>query len=260
MRPDREGFKKFVAALPNAGKLLGLTHVTTGYLMREVLDMGEIRAIEKCDVLKEPVVYAFYGRSAFRSSRGEEPTSLTFQLPAVFLLDPEAVPKPTHVFAFDSGAFMNGYMDEYLDSHMPLFDFLLEPNVTMAARIAEFFFGGSEGYMANVPSSGVTVPSAAFEALSYHALIEKGGRGQNRLDDRVSTVELTFLEPLDILAVVRACVIPADLATDPDFGGRMKKMGIQVEPYAWMAGGRPSEYHMLIRHLVGGLYKNWGWL
>src|SRR5687767_3373425 len=76
MRPDREDLKKFVASLPRTNRELGLTHITNGYVLRESLDRGDLRPVNKCEVFNEAVLYAFYGRPAFRRTGDERPTDL----------------------------------------------------------------------------------------------------------------------------------------------------------------------------------------
>ena len=97
-RPDRDDLRRLVGSLPRPPKLLGLTHVTTGYIFREVLDGGTLAAKEKCNVLNEPVIYAFYGRSAFRRADDGKPTDLPFLFPVVCIIDPAATPPPKYLF------------------------------------------------------------------------------------------------------------------------------------------------------------------
>lgn len=260
-RPDRTDFANFVAALPPAKGLLGLTHVTTGYLLREILDAGRIAAVDDCPVLKKPLVYAFYGRSAFRSSRSEDPSDLAYQFPAVLVLDPAKTPAPAYAFGFDSGAFVNNFMDDYLDPHMPLFDFHVRPDVASAAALAQHFFGGGKGFLRNQPLPAQESPASNFELASYQRMLHAGGRGSqsNRLDDRVSTPELIFADPIPLIGAVRGAVLPDILAGDEVIGGRLADAGVTVREYAWSPSSRPSEYHMLIRTLVEGLYAEFGW-
>lgn len=261
MRSDRDSFRRFVASLPpHRTKLLGLTHVATGYILREILDVREIRAFEMCKILNEPVVYAFYGRASFRGGEDDTPTDLPFLFPVVFVIDPAAIPTPKYLFGFDSGAFMSGYMNDYLDPHMPLFDFLLEPDVTTAARLVKFFFGKSQSYLLNSPRSNVRVPQGNFELVSYQKLLMAGGRGLKKLDDRASTPELVFDKPINLVQAVKAIILPDMLSDDPEIGGRIVSLGIKNDGYEWSGVSRPSEYHMVIRRRVRTIYRSLGWL
>lgn len=257
-RPDRTHLADFVAGLPQPASRLGLTHVTTGYLMREILDASKIWSPMDCPVLGEPLVYAFYGRAAFRSGRADVPSDLAFQFPAVLILDPDQTPAPKYVFGFDSGAFMDGRMDDYLDPHMPLFDFHLKPDVASAAALAAYFFETSEKFWKNQPNANLEAPPSNFELDSYMRMV-RAGPSSNRLDDRVSTPELIFDQAIDLVPAVRAAVLPDVLSGDPQIGGRLAAAGILVREYEWQSLSRPAEYHMDIRKLIRGVYDALGW-
>ncbi|HLZ77142.1 hypothetical protein [Phenylobacterium sp.] len=258
-RPDRTDFARYVAALPPSNFRLGLTHVTTGYFLRDILDAKKITAMSDCPVLGRPLVYAFYGRPAYRTKHADTPSDLPFLFPAVLILDPDKVPRPRHVFGFDSGAFIAGLMDDYLDPYMPLFDFHLEPNVQSAARLAQTFFRTPRDFLNNNPTTSVSVPAGNFEAVSFSKMVSANGRGANQLDDRVSTPELIFDE-IPIEDCVRAAILPDALAADPEIGGRIEGMGVQVKDYEWSGASRPSEYHRTIRKIAYGVFEDLKWL
>lgn len=193
-RADRTDFAAYVAALPPSNFKLGLTHVTTGYFMRDILDARKIAPTGPCPVLNQPLVYAFYGRPAYRNKADDTPSDLAYVFPAVLLLDPEKTPRAKHAFGFDTGAFMAGMMDDYVDPYMPLFDFHLPPDVQSAARLAQKFFGTPRDFLSNKPADAADVPPGEYEVVSYSKMVSSSGRGTNRLDDRISTPEFAFDE------------------------------------------------------------------
>lgn len=258
-RADRKDFAAYVAALPPSDFKLGLTHVTTGYFLRDILDARKIVPPAPCPVLNQPLVYAFYGRPGYRNKADSMPSDLPYVFPAVLLLDPEKTPKPKHVFGFDSGAFVAGMMDDYVDPYMPLFDFHLEPDVQSAARLAKAFFGTPRDYLDNKPITHAAVPAGEYEAFSYSKMVVSNGRGANRLDDRISTPELIFDE-IPIEDCVVAAIVPDVLAGDPKIGGRIEAMGVKVRDYEWSGASRPSEYHRQIRQIAYGVFEDFGWL
>jgi hypothetical protein len=259
-RPTHSGFRDLVQALPVADKMLGLTHITSSYLLRDIVQAGQIEADEPCRIIGEPVSYAFYGRAAFRAKGDFEPSDLTALFPTVLVLDPYKVPPPKYVFAFDSGAFMEGLMDQYLHPYMPLFDFLLQPEPMAAARLIKAVFPSPDHYFYNQPKISFDVPSSNFEAESYTKLLMSGGRGEPRLDDRASTPELLFADPISLKDCVVAAVVPHTLSEDPEIGGRLSAHGVQVLDYPFTGSSRPGESHLLVRSLVQAVYKQRGWL
>ena len=257
-RLSRSDLASFVQSLPDSKKLLGLTHITSSYLLREIIEAGSIQAQEPCPVIREPVTYAYYGRAAFRGREDSKPTNLSFLFPSVLIVDPQRVPLPKYVFGFDSGAFVNGIMDPYLHRYMPLFDFLLAPEPRSAARLVAAVFQTDEDYFRNRPSANFQVPTSNFEAEAYRQIVLAAGDG--RLDDRVSTPELIFSDPINLRDSVRAAVLPDTLASDPMIGGALKAFGVTIYEYPWTNGSRPAESHFVVRNLVQLAYRNLKWL
>lgn len=207
-RPPRENLARYVATLPKPKSLLGLTHVTSSYVLRDILDSEEINSVSKCSVLNESVTYAFYGRTAFRYKDAMVPANISSLFPSVLILDPRSVPKPKYVFGFDSGAFYDGAMDQHLHPYMPLFDFLLSPDPISAAQLINAVFLNNEDYFHNRVNPAFEVPIGNFEAESYQSIVKSGGQGNVRLDDRLSTPEFVFAEPIYLKDAVRAVIVP----------------------------------------------------
>ena len=259
-RPPRTDFAKFVDALPGASKLLGLTHITSSYNLRDILEQGSLENFETCEVLEERVVYAFYGRAAFRTPQGNVPASLTSRCPTVLILDPNAVPPPKYAFGFDSGAFMDRMMDPHLDRYMPLFDFLITPDPAAAAKLIGAVFGNNENFLLNRPQGQLVAPIGNFEAESYLSIVRSDGLGERRMDDRYSTPEFVFAHPINIQRCIKAAVMPDDLAHDPNFGGLLRSYDAKVFEYQWVRGSRPDELQMQLRGLVRLAYESLKWL
>jgi hypothetical protein len=259
-RPHRKDLANFVDSLPKPTKMLGLTHVTSSYALRDIIDLEEIKAVSKCKVLEEEVIYAFYGRTAYRYKDEMVPANISSLFPSVLILDPERVPKPKYVFGFDSGAFYDGAMDQHLHPYMPLFDFLLSPDPSSAARLVAAVFDNNEDYFQNRSNPNFQVPNGNFEAESYHSLVKSGGQGNIRLDDRLSTPEFVFSDPIALKIAVRAAILPDTLAAEPNIGGRLRGLGIRVDAYPWTTCGRPGENHFYIQSLAKSIYVDLGWI
>lgn len=259
-RPSHSDFAKFVEGLPLPKSLLGLTHITSSYLLRDIVESGAIQAYGPCKIIGENLTYAFYGRAAFRGSAEFEPASLPCLFPSVLVLDPSAVPQPKYVFGFDSGAFVEGMMDPYLHPYMPLFDFLLAPDASSAAKLIGAVFETPDDYFRNRPSTKFQVPPSNFEAQCYKAIVQSAAQGAGKLDDRASTPELLFADAIELGASVRAAVLPDTLASDPNIGGALKGYGVEVHEYPWTSSSRPGENHFVVRQLVQSIYKEREWL
>ena len=218
-RADRVDFSNFVQKLPIADKALGLTHITNSYVLREIAEIGRVEP-SLCTTLNEHVIYAFYGRAAFRDSNEFQPTNLSSLYPSVLVFDPKALPKPKYVFPFDSGAFVNGMMDQFLHPYMPLFDFAMVPDVSSAATLVKAMFGDAKSYFENTPSSNLNAPPSNFEVDSYIKIVFANGRtNTSSLDERASTPEFIFADALELKKSVIAAVLPDTLANDDAVGG-----------------------------------------
>lgn len=259
-RPLRSGLLKFVEGLILPHSLLGLTHITTSYSLRDVLAAGQIAPEEPCEVLGENVTYAFYGRAAFRSGTDFSPTTLSSLVPTVLVLDPRKVPEPKYVLPFDSGAFVAGRMDGFLHPYMPLFDFLLAPTTSSAAKLVNAVFGSNENYLLNKARGDFEVPNGDFEAESYRKIVLNSGMGADGLDDRAATPELIFDKAIPVKDSVVAAVIPDCLSLDEAIGGVLRGSKVEIYDYPWTSASRPNEYHFVIRQLVQTIYKKQGWL
>ncbi|WP_456620070.1 MULTISPECIES: hypothetical protein [unclassified Bradyrhizobium] len=229
--------------------------------MRDLITAGRIEAYEKCSVLGELVTYAFYGRAAFRGKFEFAPTTLSALFPSVLILDPATVPTPAYVFPFDSGAFVDNMMDAFLHPYMPLFDFLLAPDIQSAAKLVTAVFGTNENFLRNTPLMTFDVPSSNFEADCYKKLaLANGATSSGDLDDRASTPEIIFKDAIELRKSVVAAVLPDTLAADAKIGGALRAFDVDVYDYVWTSGSRPGENHFVVRNLIQTIYRRQGWL
>lgn len=259
-RPSRTDFLNFVQKLTSAGKTLGLTHVTNSYVLREIVETGRVEP-SLCKVLGESVIYAFYGRVAFRDTSEFQPTNLSSLFPSVLVFDPHKLPKAKYVFPFDSGAFMDGMMDQFLHPYMPLFDFALLPDISSAANLVKAMFGDAKSYFENTPSSDLIVAPSNFEADSYIKIVFANSRtNASNLDERASTPECLFAEVLELKKCVSAIVLPDTLANDPTIRSAIEACNVEIHEYPWTRGSRPNENHFVVQNLIRSIYEQRGWL
>src|SRR4051794_38754532 len=105
--------RRFLASYSSTPGFLPFTHITRAYSFDEMLD-GETLEPTLCDVFKEPLVYLFYSRPAYRAKQGNN-ARLEFEWPIVFLFDAEKIAPIKRVFPFDSGAFSLGLYEAFFD-------------------------------------------------------------------------------------------------------------------------------------------------
>ena len=148
-------------------------------------------------------------------------------------------------------------MDQYLHPYMPLFDFLLAPDLASVASLVNAAFGGHDAYFRNNPRTDFDVPSSNFEANSYRHIVSKGVED---LDDRGTTPELVFAERIELAKSVRAVILPDVLEKDPQIHHSLRKYKLDVLDYPFMSYSRPIKSHFAVRQLVEDAYRRYGWL
>lgn len=141
---------------------------------------------------------------------------------------------------------------------MPLFDFHVQPEVASAAALVSHFFEPGDGFWKNRPVTTVKAPASNFELQSYLKLLHAGPTS-NEMDDRINTPEVIFDVPINLIAGVKAAILPDELAGEDGIGGRLSALGLTIREYEWSTLSRPAEHHSTIRKLVRGLYAEFGW-
>lgn len=191
---------------------LPITHVTLGRNLQTILQNGAL-ATKRCDWMEQDLVYAFYGRPAYRPvipKQNDNQNSLQVHndiplLPVCFLLDMEKVGIPIHQYPFDTGAFLGGLLDEdfslitgmsekELKERLP--DFLLTNTLENSPRFVKAFFESNQGYFRGHPRSGNTINFNGDDAKYFLEMASKTGRSNT--DDRKSTIEYQFDEPISL--------------------------------------------------------------
>ncbi|MEE8059094.1 MAG: hypothetical protein V3T17_14845 [Pseudomonadales bacterium] len=179
-------FSKFLNSSARQ-KCMPLLHTCDGYAFREVVEQKKLKT-SPCNVYKgESLLYFFYGRPSYRTSRNIGPVSHEAFMPVVILLSPDAVRSPKRIAPFDTGAFDSMLFEAHMHPEMDRDDFLLEPQMDMPSRLVSKFYGSNEQYY-NANPIHLDISPLEFEAKSYYSLISSKVR--TSYDDRKETVEI----------------------------------------------------------------------
>jgi hypothetical protein len=250
-------FGSFIAAQPEVDGVLPATHISDGFGFRAILDCGELRP-EPCSVFdNEPLLYLFYGRPSYRVNSQVLASAIDAYAPVCFVLRPASAERPRRVFPFDSGAFHAERFSEAMHRKMMRDDFALEPGPSSPRKLISLFFGTNDRYMRNEPIEAVTVPGLAFEASSYHTLINS--RHENVFDERISAIEIQLDEPLPLAGNVEAVVMPDRFAI-PEVLALLEAVGAVPLLYDYVARLRPEAFTGNIYQLVRDYYRSRGYL
>lgn len=206
-------FSSFVKLSCEALPRMPLVHTCEAFEFRDIAAESELKPAP-CEVFKEPLLYFFYGRPAYRPSKDRRPVSHAAFLPISIVVDATTVSSPTRVAPFDTGAFLAGLYADYVHPKMSVKDFLLEPTVDMPARIVGKFFGSNAAYFYGRPQH-MGLPPFEFEVNSYYNLIR--GEATSDADDRRSCVEIQTNQAIQLDAKqVLLVVLPAIFLDVPE--------------------------------------------
>jgi len=166
-----------------------------------------------CSVFKEPLLYFFYGRPAYRPIGVVEPTSLNACSLVSFVVDSNSVGRPKRIFPFDSGGLQGGIYSKFVHPGMKLTNFELVGTLDNIRKLVTLFFGTNSNYYRGKCLPEVNFSAMEFEAQCYYELIRT--LAQTKPDDRRGTVEVQFDAAVDFSACkVDAVIVPEDFLDD----------------------------------------------
>jgi len=238
---------------------LPLVH-TTEYFRLASIQASNMLQPSDCAIFKEPLLYFFYGRPAYRDSSQTTPTRDVGFYPICFVFRPATIGKKAkRLYPFDTGASQYGLYEPDIQRTEALVSYQVQEIVDNARKIVSSFFETEEQYLSNNPKRGLRFGPTEIEAESYYRLITGGG--DPNCDDRRSAVEIQIAECLDIRQGIIAVALPTCFLEDEDLANTLLKVWRAV-PLTYDAdiGMRPIEFHGTIRHLVRQFYRQSGLL
>ena len=250
-------FGSFISEQQAIDGVLPVTHVSDGFGFRAILTSGQLTP-EPCRIFDaEPLLYLFDGRPAYRVNSPILSSGIDAYTPVCFILRPSTAERPRRVFPFDTGAFQGDRFSEAMHRKMMRDDFALDPREDSPRKLISLYFGTHERYMRNEPIESVDLPGLAFEASSYHTLINS--RHENDFDERISAIEIQLDCPLPLAGNVEAIVMPDRFAI-PEVLEALEAMGAVALTYDYIARLRPEAYTSNIYQLVRDYYRSKGYL
>lgn len=224
-------------------------HTTDGHGLRSMIESGTIRP-QLCTVFNENLIYAFYGRPAYRS-RHDGSIGLAARAPVIVIFSPDLAVRGTRLYPFDTGAYAAGRYHRWLHSNTAVDDFALPATNEAARKHVSAFFQSNENYLQVRPGTPGVEYHGEFEVEQLaHILSDLDA---DEADTRRLAMELQVdtAIPLD-QTIVESLVLPAELqdarwlkAFLDDSGA-----GIRIRPYDLQPNRRLEEYQMLLEDYV----------
>lgn len=226
---------------------LPLVHVTNSWGAKGIAKKRKFET-KFCDIFGVDLAYFFVLRPAYLSKLGSDKTQFLDYAPAAFILKPEAVPQPYHVYPFDTGAGARGAYKEKAHKFVPLEAYALEESHQAAAKFVQWAFGTAAAYFRAELRSDLDSEIGPEESVAqgYLAVARIGVEKSRSHDTRSSTIELASSQNVDIADNIRLLIVPDKLleGADPFCASveTLRQRGTVVRNYNWRPNTSPNQY------------------
>jgi len=239
---------------------LPLVHVTAAWPAKEIVRSGKFTT-KHCDVFQTELLYFFVLRPAYRSKFGQKESHQLSRFPVVFILRPEAVADPRHVYPFDTGGAAKGAFSKQADPYVPLEDYALEPTQAGAVGHIGWAFGTLDAYFEGRLRDGLLdgIPAGESVTRGFIDVARMGVEGSNDHDKRASTVELAASHNIDLKGNVELVILPKQyLEGNTALLDELTDLGADIELYDWQPNRAPDEFQKDIMRISREWYQRKG--
>ena len=223
-----------------------LVHVTAVWPAQEIIKIGKI--IPKfCKLFRRELAYFFVMRPAYQSKFGNEASHQISRFPFVFVLRPESVLNPIHVYPFDTGAAASGAFSAQADRFVPLEDYALAANHGAISRFIMWAFRTPERYFDGYLDTDLVSKTAPAESVvvSYFDIARMGFEGSNIHDERASAIEVTSDHNVELdrllLIIYPKQLLDGNKLLEQRFD-ELRKNGTEFRSYDWQPNRAPNEF------------------
>ncbi|MGX9962771.1 hypothetical protein ACVFYP_05580 [Roseomonas sp. F4] len=256
--PPHQHLRTITEATVEVSDVLDLVHVTpAGFALNALLNGGQIET-RNCEVFGRPLAYFFIGRAAYRLRDGDKKARDAVRFPAAFVVEPDKLPQPYHVYPTDTGAMAHGHFPGVLMPSMTLEAHALENNLPAARRLITWAFGNYERYLDAALQPERELEQWQTAGLSYLAIARLAGSGQNTpVDARASSIEVAYSDHVPLRDHGRLVVLPDALLENPRSGvkntelmDRLREFSLEPLTYKWRQGDTPDSHMADVARLV----------
>lgn len=242
-----------------------LIHVASVGTGREIIESGKLET-RRCAIFKDTeLVYFFALRPAYRLKDGSEKSDKLNYFPCVFVVSPDNLREPFHVYPFDTGGAIAGVFDNKADRTIPLDDYELDPTLDAAGRHIRWAFGDVESYLRGDIRSDLLndVPRHDTVTWGFADIAELASSQRNDADYRASAVEIAYDRHISLKDNVRLIVIPKQYIEDPKgenkaFLEKLIELNISWKTYDWQPNRAPDDFLHEISDIVTIFYRDNG--
>jgi hypothetical protein len=258
LRPVR--LNQYLASVNLPGETkLPWVHSTSASNLMDIIADGKILAAP-CRVFRgDKLCYLFLGRPAYKAKNAENPS--VWQLPVAFVVRFEKPPPIKRAFPFDSGAFYDRRLPDYI-TMFKMDGYNLAGNPDLIGRLVSFFFKSSDRYFFRRPAGEEEIkeqhnldPRHA-EVLALSKLYLEGSSPE--FDDRAAAIELQIEQDIELRKEnLLGIVMPKEYARVPELMQSIRSLTSNVETYDLMPLGLNSHFNFLYQGVIN-IYKTSG--
>lgn len=239
---------------------LPLVHVTAVGRARDIVRTGRLET-RRCRELGRELLYFFALKPAYGLKDGDDKSHQINRFPFVFVLAPEAVPNPYHVYPFDTGGALTGLFAG-ADPFVWFEDYELEPSHAAVTRYLSWMFGSVDAYYEGEIRPDILNGVEPYQTVTRGIvdIARMPATGSNRPDGRAAAIEVASSHNVGLQGHVRLAVIPKQYlqgdGNDPnaEFMELLKAQGIRWRTYDWQPNRSPNEYRDEIARIVKAFY------
>ena len=227
---------------------LPLVHTCDGYTFRDVIKTM-ILNVTKCDTFTdEKLLYTYYGKPTYRTSKETDADSFRYNLPVVMILDYEKIRNsPKRVVALDSGAFVNGLFKDYMSPKMNVEGFMISEDISGASRLVNYFYGSNRNYMNEHVKKDIEHDPLDFEIEAYFELISN--KRKSKFDNRKQSIEIQFENPIDLYDSLMCIILPEVFLENQLLSNLLRNNNIMYKKYE-QEFQNPNQYYSTLSSLT----------
>ncbi|MDX8347384.1 hypothetical protein SLH49_05230 [Cognatiyoonia sp. IB215446] len=258
MMSHNKRFQDFIQLSLPAEPILPAVHTTTVTAFSSILDAGKI-SLTECKFYKEPLLYLFYGKPAYKiQGRQNAATKILGDAAVTFVFNVHSLPKIHKSFALDTGAAFGSRYDQLLPAGLEIDDFGMSGEYTDFARFVTCFFGSNRDYYLGNPSnkndpSPLDVVSTSMRDIANSV-------SSDRFDERACSCEIQLQADILLSDTSMVTIIMPDRLFD-DEEVRRALTAWKIKPVLYrMKRALPSERTEIIAEKLGDFYESEGYI
>jgi hypothetical protein len=253
-RSPNHKLREIIADVPPAIGHLNLVHVTSAGFAKQILEDKQI-VTRNCTVFGKDLVYLFLCHAAYRRKDWADKSDNLSIFPAAFVIDPEKLSTPFHIYPFDTGAAVDGYYKNAGADGVYLEDYALSQDLEGARKFIAWAFGSLSGYLNRTLRDEAEL-SDTYEGWDFvpgrfiHIARQAAPGHNDNPDGRAVALEFAYDRHVTLQGSARCLIIPDALLENPATGRQntdlvnlARNCGIELRPYQWRPNDAPN-WHM----------------